>query len=678
MPFEHSRTDTHCPFCAMQCRLQVVADGSVAPLVHPINGGRLCVLGLSSGALVQHPERLTTPLVRKDGVLTPCSWEEALEVAAEGFLRIARTHGPAANAVYGSGSLTNEKAYLLGKLARLALKTPHVDYNGRYCMSAAATAQNLAFGLDRGLNRPLADLAQHDLILLAGSNVAECLPMLMPHLMAAKRGGTRFIVVDPRQTLTAKLADLHLPLRPGTDLALANALFKVLPKNQAFIEAHTQGFEEALKAVEGCTLAWAAEVCSLEVGALEQAVALLSQAQRPLILTGRGADQNARGVQTTLAYINLALCLGGEFGTLTGQANGQGGREMGQKSDQLPGYRSIENPADRAAVARVWGVSPEALPGKGKSAFEILEAIEQGEIRGLLVLGSNPAASSPQADRVRSALARMEHLVVIDPFLSETASLARVVLPGSLWFEESGTTTNLEGRVVLRQALQDPPKGVRRDWETLVDLAQRLGAGAYFRYQDTEEVFNELRQATRGAKADYFGITYERLKRGEALFWPCPHPHHPGTPRPLAQGFAHPEGKARFFPTPYTPPAEATDAQFPLALTTGRVLYHYLTGNLTRRIERLRKKSPEPYLEVHPETAKRLGLEEGRPCEVQSPRARARYTVRLNPKIRPDTVFVPFHWEGPLAVNRLTNPALDPLCGMPEFKFAAVSLAPTE
>lgn len=665
---------TSCPFCGIQCGM-TVANGETLP--HP-EGSRLCVLGLSAGVLIRHPERLTTPLVRKNGRLVPSSWEEALTVAAEGFLRIARTWGPKANAVFGSGSLTNEKAYLLGKLARLALRTPHVDYNGRYCMSAAAMAQNLAFGLDRGLNRPLADLAQHDLILLAGSNAAESLPMLVPHLMAAKRGGTRLIVVDPRHTLTAKLADLHLALRPGTDLALANALFHAVPKNQAFIKKHTRGFEEALKAVEGSTLAWAAEVCGLEIEALEKAVGLLSRAQRPLILTGRGADQNTRGVRTTLAYINLALGLGGEFGTLTGQANGQGGREMGQKSDQLPGYRSIEDPADRAAVARVWGVPPELLPGRGKSAFEILEAIDQGEIRGLLVLGSNPAASSPQSDRIRSTLAQMEHLVVIDPFLSETASLAQVVLPGSLWAEEGGTTTNLEGQVVLRRAVQDPPIGARRDWEILVDLAHRLGAGAHFRYSNLEDIYNELRQATQGAKADYFGITYERLERGDALFWPCPHPNHSGTPRPFAQRFAHPDGKARFFPTPYAPPAEVADAEFPLLLTTGRVLYHYLTGNLTRRIERLNKKCPGPWLEVHPATATRLGLTEGQPCEVRSRRAWARYTVRLNARIRPDTVFVPFHWEGSSGVNRLTNPTLDPFCGMPEFKLAAVNLTPIE
>lgn len=664
----------------MQCAMQLHADGTVKPLPHPVNGGKLCVLGLTSGELLGHADRLRTPLVRKNGRLEPVSWEEALEVAVQGFQHITTEHGKSANAVYGGGSLSNEKAYLLGKFARLALGTPHVDYNGRYCMSAAAAAQNRALGLDRGLNRPLADLPQHDVILLVGSNAAECLPMLMPHLQRAKEGGTRFVVVDPRRTTTANLAALHLAVRPGTDLALANSLLYLLATDQrlnhSFIAEHTQGLKEALGAVQGCTAAWAAKVCGLMPYEIEQAAELLASARKALILTGRGADQNSRGVATSLAFINLALALGAEFGTLTGQANGQGGREMGQKADQLPGYRNIEDPADRQAVARVWGVEPEQLPAKGYSAFEILQAIARGEIRGMLVMGSNPIPSSPRSDWVRESLARMEHLVVIDSFLSETARYARVVLPGALWSEEDGTTTNLEGRVVLRRAVRFPPAGARSDREILCALAAGLGAGRHFSYSSPKEVYNELRQATRGAKADYYGITWERLAAGEELFWPCPSEDHPGTPRPFAERFAHADGRARFSPTPFRPSAEEPTARYPLYLTTGRVLYHYLTGNHTRRLGRLFRKYPEPLLEVHPETAQHLGLVEGELAEVSSQRASARYRVKHNPKIRPDTLFVPFHWEGQQAINRLMNSTLDPICQMPEFKVAAVTLTP--
>lgn len=664
----------------MQCAMQLHADGTVKPLPHPVNGGKLCVLGLTSGELLGHADRLRTPLVRKGGRLEPVSWEEALEVAVQGFRHVAAEHGKSANAVYGGASLSNEKAYLLGKFARLALGTPHVDYNGRYCMSAAAAAQNRALGLDRGLNRPLADLPRYDVILLVGSNAAECLPMLMPHLQRAKEGGTRFIVVDPRRTTTANLAALHLAPRPGTDLALANSLLYLLARDHrldhGFIAEHTRGLREALRAVQGCTAAWAAEVCGLMPYEIEQAAQLLASARKALILTGRGADQNSRGVATSLAFINLALALGAEFGTLTGQANGQGGREMGQKADQLPGYRDVEDPADRRAVAGVWGIEPEQLPGKGYSAFEILQAIARGEIRGMLVMGSNPIPSSPRSDWVRESLERMEHLVVIDSFLSETARHAKVVLPGALWSEEDGTTTNLEGRVVLRRAVRLPPAGARSDQEILCALAAGLGAGRHFSYGSPKEVYDELRRATRGAKADYYGITWGRLEAGEELFWPCPSEDHPGTPRPFAERFAHADGRARFSPTPFRPSAEEPAAHYPLYLTTGRVLYHYLTGNHTRRLGRLFRKYPEPLLEVHPETAQRLGLAEGELAEVSSQRASARYRVKHNPKIRPDTLFVPFHWDGQQAINRLMNPALDPICQMPEFKVAAVTLTP--
>jgi assimilatory nitrate reductase catalytic subunit len=655
--------------------MELSSNGTVKPLMHPVNGGKLCVLGLSSGALLNHGERLTTPLVRKNGALTPCDWEEALETAARGFQQIAEGFGPQANAVYGGASLSNEKVYLLGKLARVALKTPHLDYNGRYCMSAAATAQNRAFGLDRGLNRPLADLPRHDLILLIGSNPAECLPMLMPHLMAAKQNGTRFITVDPRQTTSANLSTLHLALRPGSDLALANALLNLIEVKRGFVEAKTEGFEEALRAAGGCTAEWAAEVCGLKVEEIQQAAHLLNTARHPLILTGRGADQNVRGVKTSLAFINVALALGGEFGTLTGQANGQGGREMGQKNDQLPGYRQVEDPSDREAVAGVWGIEADDLPGKGYSALEILQAIGRKEIRGMLVLGSNPVVSSPGSDGVRQALAAMEHLVVMDPFLSETAAQAKVVLPGALWSEETGTVTNLEGRVLLRPALQAAPEGARGDLEILCSLAAGLGARKFFDFTDSKAVFDELRLATRGAKADYFGITYERLQAGEELFWPCPDVSHSGTPRPFAEQFAHPGGRAKFFATPFSDLSESISPAYPLALTTGRVLYHFLSGNFTRRLERLNKKSPAPHLEVHPDTAQKLGLIEGELGRLSTRRSQAEYRVKLNAKIRPDTVFVPFHWDGGLAVNRLMNPALDPCCQMPEFKFAAAALA---
>jgi len=615
--------------------------------------------------------------VRIGGELVPTSWEAALTHAAAGFDRIRTAHGGAANGVYAGASITNEKAYLIGKFARVALSTPNVDYNGRYCMSAAATAANQAFGLDRGLNMPFEDLQNYDLIVIVGGNVAECLPIMMNHLLDAKSAGTRFLIIDPRRTVTANLAALHLPVKPGGDLALATALLKLVLENgrqdDAFIAARTSGFASVVASLEGVTLPELADAAGLPLADLQAAATLLADTERPLITTGRGTDQNSRGVETTLTWINLALALGAAYGTLTGQANGQGGREHGLKADQLPGYRSIKDPDDRRAVAEVWGVGEAELPGAGLSAYELLQAAGRGEVKGMFVLGSNPVASSPNARAVRSSLETLEHLVVVDSFLSETAALAHVVLPGSLWAEEAGTTTNLEGRVLLRHALRLPPDGARRDFEILQDLAARLGAGSGFDFDTPEDVFNELRCATAGAVADYSGISYDRLRAGEALFWPCPSETHPGTPRPFEMRFGHADGRARFHAVPVRPPAEVPCADFPFQLTTGRVRFHYLTGNHTRRTKLLKSKAPEPVLELHPNVAQAHGLLEGHLARVTTRRSHAVFRVKLSEKIREDTLFLPFHWG---VVNGLTNDALDPHCKMPEFKVCAAALSP--
>ena len=677
---------THCSYCAVQCAMELSETplGTVEAkgLPHPVNAGKLCVLGQSSAALLNHTERLTQPLVRINGDLTPVSWDVALAYTASGFERIRTAHGAAANGVYSGASITNEKAYLLGKFARVALSTPNVDYNGRYCMSSAATAANRAFGLDRGLNEPFEALAGHDLIVIVGGNVAECLPIMMNHLLDAKKAGTRFLVIDPRRTITANLASLHLSVKPGGDLALATGLLKIVldngQQNERYIAERATGFEAVAASLRDLELGQLAEDAGLTVAELEAAAALLTDAKSPLITTGRGNDQNSRGVDTTLAWINLSLALGAGYGTLTGQANGQGGREHGMKADQLPGYRSITNPKDRQAVAAVWGVDEADLPGPGLSAYELLQAAGRGEVKGLFVLGSNPVSSSPNARKVQEHLEGLEHLVVVDSFLSETARLAHVVLPGSLWAEEAGTTTNLEGRVLLRHALRPPPPGARRDIDVVQDLAARLGAGEHFNFADAESIFNELRRATAGAIADYSGITYGRLRAGEALFWPCPShtpgdAPHPGTPKPFETRFAHPDGRARFHAVTVRPPAEVPDAEFPFALTTGRVRFHYLTGNHTRRTKILRSKAPEPVLELHPEAAATHGLEEGHLARVTTRRGHAVFKVKLSEKIRPDTLFVPFHWA---VVNTLTNDALDPHSKMPEFKVCAAALEP--
>ncbi|SCG34613.1 assimilatory nitrate reductase (NADH) alpha subunit apoprotein [Micromonospora halophytica] len=658
----------------------------VLPRQFPTNRGGLCQKGWTAAELLDHPDRLTTPLLRDpSGELRPATWDAALDRVAAGIRAVQSGHGRDAVAVFGGGGLTNEKAYALGKFARVALRTRHIDYNGRWCMSSAAAAGIRAFGVDRGLPFPLADLGRADTLLLVGANPAETMPPLMRHLTDQRRRGGRLIVVDPRVTATARQADLHLQPLPGTDLAVANALLHIAVieglVDKAYVDARTTGFEQVRRTVAGC---WPAEVERLSgvpVADLEATVRALAGGSA-IILTARGAEQHAKGVDTVSAFVNLALALGlpgrpgSGYGCLTGQGNGQGGREHGQKSDQLPGYRKIDDPAARAHVAGVWGVDPDELPGPGVPAYRLLDSLgTPGGPRAMLVFGSNPVVSAPRAARVTERLRGLDLLVVADFLLSETAALADVVLPVAQWAEEEGTMTNLEGRVLRRQALRRPPPGVRTDLDILAGLAARLDAGdpeAGRFPTDPRVVFAELRRASAGGPADYAGITWERIERDEGVFWPCPDPDGPDAPRLFADRFPTPDGRARFHPVTHRPAAEEVCAEYPLHFTTGRVLAQYQSGTQTRRVAALRRAAPGGFVELHPDLADRLGVDEGDELVVTSRRGELRAPARLSPTIRPDTVFAPFHWAGAARANSVTNDATDPVSGMPEFKICAV------
>jgi assimilatory nitrate reductase catalytic subunit len=405
----------------------------------------------------------------------------------------------------------------------------------------------------------------------------------------------------------------------------------------------------------------------------------LGSAERVIVLTGRGPEQQTQGVNNALAYLNIALALGqvgttgGGYGTITGQGNGQGGREHGQKADQLPGYRKIDDPMARRHIAAVWDVPEDSIPGPGMPAFELLDTLGRDDgVRALLVIGSNVLVSAPDADRISKRLQSLDLLVVSDFFLSETAALADVVLPSAQWAEEDGTTTNLEGRVVRRRRSLDPPPGVRTDLEMLVDLAGRLGRGRWFPTAAPGEVFEELRRASAGGLADYSGITYDRIEAEDGVFWPCPDIAHPGTPRLFVDRFPTASGRARFHAVAHQPPAEDRDRDYPLYLTTGRVLAHYQSGTQTRRVTALQALAPEPTAELHPLTARRLGVREDGFVTLTTRRGAGRFKVKLTTSAREDTVFVPFHWGGAQSINRLTNAALDPVSRMPEFKVCAV------
>ncbi|MGW4689519.1 molybdopterin oxidoreductase family protein [Streptomyces sp. NPDC004244] len=684
-------TATHCPYCALQCgmKLRPTPEGADPAAVEeradfPVNRGALCGKGRTAPAVLSSRVRLTEPLVRTHaGQLEPATWEEALDAVAAGLAGTRRTHGPDAVGVFGGGGLTNEKAYALGKFARVALGTSQIDYNGRFCMSSAAAAHQRAFGLDRGLPFPLEDVPRTGCVVLVGSNLAETMPPALRYLTELKANGGTLIVVDPRRTRTAEQADLHLAPRPGTDLALALGLLHLVVAeghtDEEFIAARTTGWEEARAAAMAHWPELVERITGVPVPKLREAVSLFCTPSSAMVLTARGPEQQSKGTDTVGAWINLCLATGragrplSGYGCLTGQGNGQGGREHGQKADQLPGYRKLADPAARAHVAGVWGIDPDSLPGPGRSAYELLDALGT-DVRALLLMGSNPVVSAPRAAHVEERIRALDFLAVADVVLSETAALADVVLPVTQWAEETGTTTNLEGRVLLRRRALTPPPGVRSDLEVLNGLAARLGVEKGFPTAP-EEVFEELRRASAGGPADYSGISYARIESEQGVFWPCPE-GSAGQPRLFLERFATDDGRARFVPVSHREAAEVPDAAYPLLLTTGRVVAQYQSGAQTRRVDELNAAAPGAFVELHPRLAARIGVADGDPLAVTSRRGRAVAPARITDAIRADTVFMPFHWPGEGRANTLTNPALDPVSRMPEFKVCAVRVEP--
>ena len=699
---------THCPYCALQCATLLTPAGaapgpdqdpvSVAPRDFPTNRGGLCQKGWTAAAVLRAPDRVTAPHVRGgDGRLRPTTWDAALDLVASRLTEVQRQHGKDAVAVFGGGGLTNEKAYALGKFTRVVLGSRMIDYNGRFCMSSAAAGANRSLGIDRGLPFPLEDVGQAPVVLLVGSNIAETMPPAVTHLSQARAAGG-LLVVDPRRSATAVLAadgaGLHLQPSPGTDLALLQGLLHVVVHegllDEAYIAGRTNGFHDVRRSV---ATAWpeATERTTGVPADQIRAAARLLAAGAPVnggagavILTGRGAEQHANGTDTVTACINLALALGlpgrrsSGYGCLTGQGNGQGGREHGQKADQLPGYRRIDDPAARAHVAEVWGVDPDSLPGPGISAVELLQSLgTDGGPRALLVHGSNVVVSAPNAGPVTERLRALDLLVVCDTVPSETALLADVLLPVTQWAEEEGTMTTLEGRVVRRRRATAAPEGARSDLEILADLAERLGRPGVID-ADPRRTFDELARASAGGPADYSAISYDRLDAGEALFWPCSPASPQGTPRLFADTFPTPDGRARFLAVDHRPPVDDLREDAPLYLTTGRVLQQYQSGAQTRRVPELVAASPEPFVEIHPDTARGLGVEEGDLVRVSGLRGDAVAVARVTATMRPDTVFMPFHWSGPGSANLVTNDALDPVSRMPEFKVCAVTVTREE
>jgi len=691
---------THCCFCGQQCGIQLkVKENQVIGfepwMEFPFNEGKLCPKGVKRYLQGSHPDRLVQALVRdpsKAAGFRETSYEEALRRTASSIADVQKKYGNQTVAVLSGASLTTEKAYLMGKFARVCLRTPYIDYNGRLCMVSAAAGNKKAFGIDRAAN-PWSDIPKAELIWISGANIAECAPITTDYIWRARDLGARIVFVDPRITPAARTADLFLPVKPGRDVALFNGILHLMIRHDwldhNFIQKWTTGFDQLAEHVNQWTPQRTAEVTGISRKAIERAAEWWGTARSSFLLHARGIEHHSHGVQNVLGAINIVLAsgrIGREgcgYATITGQGNGQGGREHGQKADQLPGGRDISNPEHRAFIAEVWGIQPEELPGPGVDVYEMFRKIETGEIRALLSICFNPKVSLPDNQFVTRMLEKLEFYVAIDFFLNETARHADVVLPGSLHEEDEGVVTQIEGRVIKINQAVDPPGEARQDWKIIQDLARELGRPRGFTFTKPEEIFQELRLASRGGIADYYGITYEKIEKQFGVFWPCPEENHPGTVRlfeegswnPVAKGngpFYFPDGKARFVVAEYTPPAEEVDDQYPIMLTTGRVVSQFLSGTQTRRIGPLVAQYPEPLVEMHPKLAENLGIGQNDLVDVESRRGICTLKADVVETIRPDTVFIPYHWPGRQSVNQLTISAQDPISKIPEYKVCAV------
>jgi len=701
---------THCCFCGQQCGIQLkVKSNQVIGFEpweeFPFNKGMLCPKGVKRYLQGSHPDRLLTALNRDPnapGGFSPMPYEDAIKTVADSISAIQSKHGNSAFGVLSGASLTTEKAYLMGKFARVCLKTPYIDYNGRLCMVSAGAANKKAFGVDRAAN-PWSDIIGAEVVWISGANVAECAPITTNYVWQARERGAKVIVVDPRITPIARTCDLFLPVKPGRDAALFNGVLNIMIErdwiDHEFIRNFTVGFDKVAETVREWTPRRTAEVTGISEKLVHQAAEWWGNAKSSFLMHARGIEHHSHGVNNCLGAINIVLASGRigrkncGYATITGQANGQGGREHGQKCDQLPGGRDLANPDHRKHIAHIWGIKEADMPGPGVDAYELMRKIDSGEIKGLLSLCFNPLVSLPDNQFVKRCLEKLEFYVAIDFFMNDSARHADIVLPGSLQEEDEGTVTQIEGRVIRINKAVDCPGDARQDWRIIQDIAAALGRTHGMTFSSPGEMFQELRRASKGGVIDYSGITYEKIEKQYGVFWPCPSEdkdgkpiEHPGTPRmfepgswnPVAKGagpFYFPDGKAHFVATPYAPPTEDVDTEFPLMLTTGRVVSQFLSGTQTRRIGPLVDQYPEPRIELHPRLAQKLGINDGDWATAETRRGSVTLRAQVVATIRPDTIFIPYHWAGRKSANRLTISAQDPISKIPEYKACAARLS---
>ena len=691
---------TLCPYCGVGCGLLVeVKDGAVTRVKgdpdHPANFGDVCAKAVHLPPVLRTPDRLLHPELRtrRDRERERVPWPVALRHTAERLREIVAAHGPDAVAVYGSGQLLTEEYYLAAKLAKGFIGTNNFDTNSRLCMASAAAGYARSFGAD-GPPAAWADLERADCFLLVGTNTADCHPIAFKRIRRRKLAApdeVSIIVADPRWTQTADVADLHLALRPGSDIALLNGMLHVLGRegrlDPRFIAQHTSGWDGLRAVIAHYPPERAAALTGLSAESIVAAALRFGRARAALTLWSMGVNQSHLGTDKNAAILNLHLATGqiGRPGagplSLTGQPNAMGGRETGGLSHLLPGYRLVSDAAARAVVERHWGVAPGTIGARpGRAALEIFEGLADGAVLAVWIIATNPAASMPNLDLIDKALRQAELVVVQDAYHpTETTRFADVLLPAAQWPEKDGVMTSSERRLTYLPKLVDPPGEALPDAGIIARLAAEMGWKAGFEHASAAEIFDEFVALTAGRPCDYSGASHARLAAEGPLQWPVPSATHPGTER-LYTGsrFPAPDGRARFIPVEHAEPLEPADAQFPLVLTTGRVRDHWHTLTRTGKAPALRGRTPEPLLEVSTRDARTIGLQDGDFVEITSRRGKAVAQCRVSDTIRAGTCFLPFHWGRGFgfykSANNLTLSGRDPISRQPELKACAVRL----
>ena len=673
---------TTCPYCGVGCQVEPeIQRGRVVRVLAPDlppNHGALCVKGRFGLDFPFSAKRLLYPMVRerKGAPLRRATWEEALDLVAARFLEVLEKKGPGALAVFPSAKTTNEEVYLAQKLARVLLSTNHVDHCSRLCHSSSTAALSRSLG-GASMTNPIEDIWQTDLFLVVGSNTTETHPVIAAMIKKRVRQGARMIVVDPRYTGMAEAATLWLRVRPGTDVFLLNAMARLVLEeglfDRAYVEARTEGFQEWAESLKPYTLEAAQEVTGVPQERIAEAARLYATTPRAGAYWAMGVTQHTKGTATAQALVNLALLTGkvGRAGAglnpLRGQNNVQGAGDMGALPDVLPGYLKVADEGARSRYEALWSAPLPKEPGLRMT--EVYEAIPQ--VEAIYLIGEDPVTSEPYQDHLKAKLEELPFLVVQDILENETTPFAHVVLPAASFLEKDGTFTNTDRRVQRVRKLLDPPGEARPDWWITQELGKRLARALgrpWTLYEGPEAIWEEVRRAIPEMMG---GVSYARLEK-EGVRWPCPREDHPGEAVLFRERFNTPSGRARFFPAPYTPPAEAPSPDYPLTLSTGRVLFHWHGGTLSRNSE-LQRAYPELKVEVNPLDAQRLGLADGEPVYVVSRRGRIRARAWVTERTPEGVVYAPFHFaEAP--ANRLTLNALDPTSRIPEYKVSAVRL----